>query len=91
MPTNDEPESGPVLVLTTADIDLLPVVKSLLMAAEIPFLVQGEHALGQLPTGVLAGPFARSGMAARVFVPAEHADGARQLLEQTDAPPEEND
>ena len=78
-----DPESGPVLVFTTADVGLLPVVKSVLQAAEIPFLVQGEHALGQLPTGLLAGPFARTGMAARVFVPAAHAEGARELLTQT--------
>lgn len=84
-----DPESGPVLVFTTADVGLLPVVKSVLQAAEIPFLVQGEHSLGQLPTGLLAGPFARTGLAARVFVPTAHAASARELLEQTADPLED--
>ncbi len=84
-----DPESGPVLVLTTADVGLLPVVKSVLQAAEIPFIVQGEHTLGQLPTGLLAGPFARTGLAARVFVPAAHAADARELLEQSADPVED--
>lgn len=73
-------ESGPVLVLTTTELELLTVVQSLLRSAEIPFLVQGEHALGQLPAGDLAGPFARNGLAARIFVPAARADEVRELL-----------
>ena len=89
MPQPTDPESGPVLVLTTADVGVLPVVKSALQAAEIPFIVQGEHTLGQLPTGLLAGPFARTGLAARVFVPAAHAAAARELLEQTSEPVED--
>jgi len=84
-----DPESGPVLVFTTADVGLLPVVKSVLQSAEIPFIVQGEHSLAQLPTGLLAGPFARTGLAARVFVPAAHAAAARELLEPTAEPMEE--
>jgi hypothetical protein len=89
MASSKGPESGPVLVFTTAEVDLLPVVRSLLQSAEIPFIVQGEHALGQLPTGLLAGPFAKTGTAARVFVPASHAAAARALLENTGSDPEE--
>lgn len=90
MTSPKDPESGPVLVFTTAEVDLLPVVRSLLQAAEIPFLVQGEHGLGQLPTGLLAGPFSKTGIAARVFVPATHAADARALLEATETSPAED-
>jgi Putative prokaryotic signal transducing protein len=80
VPPADFSDADPVLILTTTDVDFLPVVRSVLDAAGIPYLVQGEHALAQLPTGPLVGPFAGSGMAARVFVPAEHAAEARELL-----------
>ena len=76
-----EPESGYELVLSTAEVGLLPVVRSVLHGAGIPFVVQGEHALAQLPAGALAGLFARRGLEARVLVPAEHADAARALLQ----------
>lgn len=82
MAAPDDPESGPVLVLTTTDVDFLPVARSLLESAGIPFLVQGEHGLAQLPTGPLAGPFARAGLATRIFVPATHAAAARAILDQ---------
>lgn len=82
--------SGPddshlVLILTTTDVDFLPVVRSLLDSADIPHLVQGDHALAQLPTGPMAGPFARSGIAARVFVAAGYEAEARALLASGDA------
>jgi len=90
MPDRDQPTSGPVLIFTTVEIDLLAVVRSVLQSAEIPFVVQGDHALGQLPTGVLAGPFARGGMAARIFVPASRAEEARELLAHTVDQPEDD-
>jgi hypothetical protein len=85
MPPSEPSDSDPVLLLATSDVDFLPVVRSLLDSAGIPYAVQGEHALGQLPTGPLAGPFARSGMAARVLVPRDHAEAARELLAAVDA------
>ena len=78
-----DPTSGPVLVFSTVEVDLLMVVRSVLQSADIPFLVQGEHALGQLPAGMLAGPFARNGLAARIFVAASRAEEARALLAHT--------
>lgn len=84
-----EPASGPVLVFTTVELELFAVVRSVLQAAEIPFIVQGEHALGQLPTGMLAGPFARNGLAARIFVPATRAEEAKALLAHPFDPSEE--
>ena len=83
MPEHDDPASGPVLVFTTVELELLAVVRSVLQSADIPFVVQGEHGLAQLPTGMLAGPFARGGLASRIFVPASRADEARELLAHT--------
>ena len=40
-----------VAVFETADVALLPVIKSLLRSAEIPFITQGDEALGVLPVG----------------------------------------
>jgi hypothetical protein len=76
----EEPSPEHVLVLSTSEVGLLPVIRSVLQGAGIPFVIQGEHAMGQLPTGELAGLFARRGLGARVLVPAEHAEAARELL-----------
>lgn len=72
-----------VIVLETADVNLLAVIKSILDGAEIPYLIQGEEALNMLPVGRLGGPFARRGLGAAVMVPPEHAETARELLKQT--------
>jgi hypothetical protein len=84
-PPADDQTPGPgelVAVHRTADVAELPVISSLLQAAEIPFLVQGEHALALEPRGRLLG----SGMGeigAVVLVPAELAAEARELLRST--------
>lgn len=77
---SDESSAQHVLVLSTSEVGLLPVIRSVLQGAGIPFVIQGEHAMGQLPTGELAGIFARHGLDARVLVPAEYAEVARELL-----------
>jgi len=89
MSEHDEPASGPVMIFSTVELELLAVVRSVLQSAEIPFIVQGEHGLSQLPTGMLAGPFAVNGLAVRLFVPASRAEEARELLAHTVESPEE--
>ena len=86
--TENHDAAEPVVVMTTADVSLLPVVQSILRSAAIPFTVQGEHALGQLPAGDLGGPFSRRGLAARILVPASHADEARAILTPREDSPE---
>jgi len=80
MPNSDSKDL--VTVLETADVNLLAVIKSILDGAEIPYLIQGEKALGLLPVGRLGGPFARRGMGAAVMVPPEHAETAKELLKE---------
>lgn len=79
-------ESGSPLVqvMTTTDGALLALVKSLLDSAGIPFVVQGEEALGLFPMG----PFGNTGpiqrvMGARIYVAEEQAEEARTLIDTT--------
>ncbi len=76
------------VVYATADPDVLPVIESVLRASKIPFDILGQNAIGQLPTGVMGGPFVRGGMAARFLVPADYAQAARELLTADAAVPE---
>ena len=72
-----------VLVMETADVAVLPVVKSLLRAAEIPFVVQGDEAMGVLPVGRigLGGLTSRGhGLSAGILVPGNREEEARALL-----------
>jgi len=75
-----------VSVCRTSDAALLPLLKSLLDGAGIPYVVQGEEALGLFPLGPLAvGMIGGRLAAASILVPRERAEEAEQLLE---APPE---
>jgi hypothetical protein len=69
-----------VTVYDTSDPALVPVIKSLLQGADIPFLVQGDEAVAMLPVGEISGPFSRSGLAARFMVRSEDAEAAAELL-----------
>ena len=68
------------------------VAKSVLEAAGIPFLVQGEEALGLLPVGRFATGLTQrgQGMVAIIHVAEERADEVRELLAplKSDAEPE---
>jgi hypothetical protein len=79
-----------VSVFETADVALLPVIKSVLQSAEIPFITQGDEALGVLPVGrVGAGGISAGGhgLVATILVTRKRRDEARDLLNQfVDAP-----
>ncbi len=79
MPMDEHP-SDLVAVFDTSDPALLPVVKSLLQGADIPFLVQGEEAMSMLPVGEVLGPFTKRGLAARIMVRPEDSEAATELL-----------
>ena len=81
-----------VSVLETADVAVLPVVKSVLSAANIPFVVQGDEAIGVLPVGrVGLGGLTSGGhgLSAGILVPREREEEARALL--TELPEAEDD
>lgn len=76
-------EDDLVRVLETADVAVLPVVKSVLRAAEIPFFVQGDEAMGVIPVGKvgLGGLTSKGhGLSAAILVPKDREDEARALL-----------
>ncbi len=76
-------EEDLVLIRETADVAVLPVMKSVLRAAEIPFIVQGDEAMGVLPLGKigLGGMTSRGhGLSAGILVPRDREEEARALL-----------
>jgi hypothetical protein len=77
-----------VAVLRTSDSNLLPVVKSVLDAAGIPYIVQGDQAMGLLPLGPFGGGVFSRVLGASVLVSADRADEARALLESFEQPDE---
>ncbi len=67
-------------VFETTDPALLPVLKSVLEAAEIPYLLEGEGAFALLP---LSGGFVNErhqALGVEIHVPKERAEEARALL-----------
>ena len=80
-----------VSVLETADVAVLPVVKSLLRAADIPFVVQGDGAVGVLPVGRVGFGGISSGghgLSAGILVPRDREEEARALLTELPEPEE---
>ncbi len=71
-----------VRIFQTADSTLLPVIKSMLDGAGIPYIVQGDHALGMLPLGPFGTGVTRGLLGAIILVPRSRAPEAEELLRQ---------
>ncbi len=81
------PEPDLVEVMETSDPAVLPIVASLLEAAGIDAVVEGEGVMGVLPVGQFgAGAWSSEGrgLSVVVRVPRAQADEARQLLADVD-------
>jgi hypothetical protein len=94
LPEKDvHPEVELIAVFETADPALLPIAKSVLEAAEIPFFVQGDEAMGLLPVGRFATGLTQKGqgMVAIVHVDKKHEERAKEVLSplETEELPEE--
>lgn len=94
----EQPPSPPedeemVSVFRSADAALLPVIKSVLASADIPFSVQGDEASGLFPFGSAGGGADGRRLGAVVRVPAGRAQEAEELLEavSTEPPPEDGE
>ena len=74
-----------VAVWSTTDNFLLPMIRSVLTAAEIPHIVQGEEALGLFPMGGVGGSQStfRKGLAATILVPRERHEEADRLIRES--------
>jgi hypothetical protein len=80
-PPVDDPPVELASLLSTTDVGYLPIVKSLLDAAGIPYVVQGEEALGLLPVGAYSGGVGPGAVRATIHVPVDRIEEARALLE----------
>ena len=86
-PGEDHEAEEHVKVFESSESDLIPVIKSLLEGAEIPYLTEGEDLMNLLPSEMLGG-FYRPSAEVKFKVPASRAEEARGLLE---ASPEAGD
>jgi len=79
----EEDPGGAELVhlLTTPDIAHLIVIKSVLESAGIPFLVQGEEGLHQIPVSMAMGFFRADAFGAVVRVHRRDLEDAQVLLQ----------
>lgn len=83
LPADARPGKGEdwVEVIDTADVSLLPILRSALDGAGIPFVVEGDEGLGLWPLSLHETAFGvKHGLAARIFVPADRAAEAHELL-----------
>lgn len=78
-------DDDPVTVFRTSDVDLVPVIKSLLQSADIPFAVEGEGLMNLLPSNALGPAFSGSAGQLRFKVPADLETEARAVLEEAPA------
>ena len=69
-----------VAILTTSEVTLLPVVQSMLDAADVPYLIQGGEALGLLPLGPFSAGMFGDSLGASVLVPRSRVEEALELL-----------
>ncbi len=75
-----EPSVG---IFRTADATLLPVLKSVLSSADIPFSIQGDEASGLFPFGPSSIMPDSRRLGAVIRVPESRAEEAKALLEST--------
>lgn len=69
-----------VTVLRTSSVTAIPVLKSVLEGAEIPYVTEGEVMMNLFPSQALGPLFSKSAPEMRFKVPADRAEEARQLL-----------
>ena len=78
-PPEDHEAEEQVEVFQTSEVDLIPVIKSLLEGAEIPYLTEGESMMNLFPSDMLGGLY-RPSAEVKFKVPATRADEALELL-----------
>ena len=83
MSDNDEREM--VEVLRTTDAGLLTVIRSVLDAADIPYIVQGEAGVNLFPLGEAGAQVTRRLTGTSLLV---HPDQAEEALALIQTPPE---
>ena len=85
----DHDEQPLVKVFETSEVDVIPVIKSLLQSAGIPFHVEGEAMMNLYPSDLLGPIMGNPAGEVRFLVPEERAQEARQLLTAQPVPTSE--
>lgn len=70
-----------VTVLETSDLSVIPVLKTALESAGIPFQTRGEGLMDIFPAETLGAPFHSSAGEVEIRVPVDRAEEARDLLD----------
>ena len=82
MTEQEHPDLTLETVFATSEADLVPVIKSVLEAAEIPYVTDGEAMMNLFPSDLLGPALHRNRGELRFQVAAERAEEARALLTQ---------
>ena len=77
-----------VTVFETSEADVIPVIKSILRGAEIPFNTRGEAMMNLFPSDLLGRTMSRPGAEVSFEVPESYAELARELLTEQALPPD---
>ncbi len=81
------PARGLVAVFNTTDPALLPIVRSVLDAAEIPYVVQGEAGVSVFPLGPVAARVTNRLTGVTILVERDRAEEVAALLDVEPPPP----
>ena len=87
-PAEDHEATPFVTVFETSETDVIPVIKSILRGAGIPFNTKGEAMMNLFPSDLLGRTMSRPGAEVSFEVPEAHAEQARQLLTEEPLPPD---
>ena len=80
-PPEESHEASPLaVVFATSEIDVIPVIKSLLRGADLPFETDGEAMMNLFPSDLLGPVLSRPRGEVRFLVPEARAEEARELL-----------
>ena len=80
METEDHRATPYVRIFATSQADVIPVIKSLLRGAGIPFETDGEAMMNLFPSDLLGPVLSRPRGEVRFHVPESRAPEARELL-----------
>ena len=88
VPLGPEPPAEPeveryVTILETSELDVIPILKTALEGAEIPFRTRGEGLMSLFPSQALGAPLHSSAGEVKIRVPESRAEEARVLLSTT--------
>ncbi len=85
-PAEDHHATPFVTVFETSETDIIPVIKSILRGAELPFNTKGEAMMNLFPSDLLGRTMSRPGAEVSFEVPETFAEQARQLLTEQELP-----